>query len=230
MEFASASDVETRLRSVRQSIATAAHDVGRDPDDVALVAVSKTVSTDLIRPTLLAGQRIFGENYVQESARKWPPLRAEFGEVELHLVGPLQSNKAREAVALFDVIHSLDRPSLAAALAREIDRTGRRPRLFVQVNTGGEEQKGGVAPAGADALLQACRTEYGLAVEGLMCVPPVDDPPSPHFALLRAIADRNGLSLLSMGMSSDFPAAIQLGATHVRIGTAIFGARAPKIV
>jgi PLP dependent protein len=214
-----------RWRDVRAAIARAARDSGRDPEDVTLVAVSKTFPAEAIEPVLAAGQRAFGENYVQEAKGKWPALRERFGEVELHLIGPLQSNKARDAVALFDVIHTLDRPSLAEALAKEIARAGRAPRLLVQVNTGEEPQKGGVAPGEADAFLDSCRARYGLAVEGLMCIPPEKDPPSPHFALLATIARRNRLKTLSMGMSADFEAAIQLGATHVRVGSAIFGAR-----
>jgi PLP dependent protein len=215
----------SRWRDVRAAIARAARDSGRDPEDVTLVAVSKTFPAEAIEPVLAAGQRAFGENYVQEAKGKWPALRERFGEVELHLIGPLQSNKARDAVALFDVIHTLDRPSLAEALAKEIARAGRAPRLLVQVNTGEEPQKGGVAPGEADAFLDSCRARYGLAVEGLMCIPPEKDPPSPHFALLATIARRNRLKTLSMGMSADFEAAIQLGATHVRVGSAIFGAR-----
>lgn len=214
-----------RWRDVKAAIARAARDSGRDPASVALVAVSKTFPAEAVEPVLAAGERRFGENYVQEAKAKWPPLRERIPEVELHLIGPLQSNKARDAVALFDAIHTLDRPSLAEALAKEIARQGRAPRLFVQVNTGEEPQKGGVAPAEADAFLAACRDRWGLAVEGLMCIPPAEDPPSPHFAFLAAIARRNGLRLLSMGMSADFEAAIQLGATHVRVGSAIFGAR-----
>ncbi|MDB5512827.1 MAG: alanine racemase domain protein [Enterovirga sp.] len=216
------------LAAIRSAIARAERDFGREPGAVQLVAVSKTVPADGILPALQAGQRLFGENYVQESAAKWPALRERFPDAELHLIGPLQSNKAREAVSLFDVIHSLDRPSLAKELAKEIDRTGRAPRLLVQVNTGDEPQKGGVSPAEADAFLSACRDSYGLPIAGLMCIPPSEDLPSPHFGLLGQIARRNGLELLSMGMSGDFEPAIQLGATHVRIGTAIFGARAPK--
>ena len=214
-----------RWRDVKAAIARAARDSGRDPASVALVAVSKTFPAEAVEPVLAAGERRFGENYVQEAKAKWPPLRERIPEVELHLIGPLQSNKARDAVALFDAIHTLDRPSLAEALAKEIARQGRAPRLFVQVNTGEEPQKGGVAPAEADAFLAACRDRWGLAVEGLMCIPPAEDPPSPHFAFLAAIARRNGLRLLSMGMSADFEAAIQLGATHVMVGSAIFGAR-----
>jgi hypothetical protein len=217
--------VEDRYRAVLSSIARAARDMGRDPADVALIAVSKTMPGDAIEPVLAAGHRAFGENYVQEAKAKWPALRERFPDVELHLIGPLQSNKAREAVALFDVIHTLDRASLAKELAKEIARAGRAPRLLVQVNTGEEPQKGGVAPGEADAFIRACREEHGLAVAGLMCIPPAEDPPSAHFALLGQIARRNGLTTLSMGMSADYEAAIQLGATHVRVGSAIFGAR-----
>jgi hypothetical protein len=213
------------LRQVQESIRRAASDYDRDPSDITLVAVSKTFPVEAIEPVLAAGQRVFGENYVQEAKAKWPALRERFSDVELHMIGPLQSNKAKEAVELFDVIHTLDRPSLAEALAKEIARQGRRPRLLVQVNTGEEPQKGGVIPAEADAFIEACRTKHGLELEGLMCIPPADDPPSPHFALLNTIAKRHGLRVLSMGMSADFDAAIQLGATHVRVGSAIFGSR-----
>jgi PLP dependent protein len=216
-----------RLGLVRAAIARAAHDNGRDPAGITLVAVSKTFPAASIMPVLDAGHTVFGENYVQEAKAKWPSLRQAHGPVELHFIGPLQSNKARDAVELFDVIQSLDRASLAAALAREIGRTlGRRnPRLFVQVNTGEEAQKGGVPPGEADAFVDLCRTRHGLVIEGLMCIPPADDPPSPHFALLAQIARRNGLPSLSMGMSADFEQAIALGATHVRVGSAIFGDR-----
>ncbi len=214
-----------RLLAVREAIARAARDSGRDPAEVTLMAVSKTFPAEAIEPVLAAGQRIFGENYVQEAKAKWPPLRERYPDAEIHLIGPLQSNKAKEAVALFDAIHSLDRPSLAEALAKEIARQGRRPRLLVQVNTGEEPQKGGVLPREADAFLAACRERWGLTVEGLMAIPPAEDPPSPHFALLATIAKRHALPLLSMGMSADFEAAIQLGATHVRVGSAIFGER-----
>jgi pyridoxal phosphate enzyme (YggS family) len=214
-----------RLAAVQAEIARAARDCGRDPASVRLVAISKTMGVEAIEPVLGAGQRRFGENYVQEATSKWLGLRERYPDLELHLVGPLQSNKAREAVELFDVIHSLDRPSLAAALAKAMDKTGRRPRLLVQVNTGEEPQKGGVLPAEADAFLEACRDRYGLTVDGVMGIPPMDDPASPHFALLRTIAQRHGLATLSMGMSADFPQAIQLGATDIRVGTAIFGAR-----
>ncbi|MEH3118446.1 MAG: YggS family pyridoxal phosphate-dependent enzyme [Methylorubrum populi] len=221
-------DVAAGLAEVRAGIRRAAEDSEREPESVHLVAISKTVPAEGIRPALEAGQRIFGENYVQESKAKWPALRQRFPDVELHLVGPLQSNKAREAVELFDVIHSLDRLSLAAALAKEIERTGRVPKLLIQVNTGNEAQKAGVPPDQVDVLLSECRETHGLAVHGLMCIPPAEDPPSPHFALLARIAERHGLPILSMGMSADYPAAIQMGATHVRVGTAIFGRRARK--
>ena len=219
------SDAVARLESVRAEIVRAARDFGRDPASIALVAVSKTFPAEAIEPVLAAGHRVFGENYVQEAARKWPALRERYPGVELHMIGPLQSNKAREAVRLFDAIHTLDRESLAAALAKEIAKAGRAPRLLVQVNTGEEPQKGGVMPAEVDALIAACRERHGLNIEGLMCIPPADEPPSPHFALLVKIAKRNGLKMLSMGMSADFEAAIQLGATHVRVGSAIFGGR-----
>jgi len=213
------------LEQVRASIRRAAADYGRDPASITLVAVSKTFPAEAIEPVLAAGQRVFGENYVQEAKAKWPALRERHAGVELHMIGPLQSNKAREAVELFDVIHTLDRPSLAQALAKEIARQGKKPRLLVQVNTGEEPQKGGVIPGEVDAFLEACRSQYGLEIEGLMCIPPAEDPPSPHFALLNTIAKRHGLTWLSMGMSADFDAAIQLGATHVRVGSAIFGNR-----
>jgi pyridoxal phosphate enzyme (YggS family) len=218
--------VETSLAKVRDEIARACAEVRRDPASVTLVAVSKTFGANVIEPVIAAGQRVFGENRVQEAKAKWPPLKQRHGDIELHLVGALQSNKAKEAVALFDAIHSLDRPSLAEALAKEIARQGRRPTLFVEVNTGGESQKAGVLPEETDAFVRACRERYGLAIAGLMCLPPADEPPAPHFALTAKIARRNGLSLLSMGMSADFPLAIAFGATHVRVGTAVFGERA----
>ena len=218
-------DVAARLAGVRRQIAQACADARRDPAGVTLVAVSKTFGPEAIAPVLGAGQRVFGENRVQEAMAKWPALRAKYSATELHLVGPLQSNKAREAVALFDAIHSVDRPSLCQALAKEIARQGRTPLLFVEVNTGGEPQKSGILPQEADAFVERCRDTYGLAIAGLMCLPPLDEPPAPHFALTREIARRNGLALLSMGMSADFAVAIAFGATHVRIGTAIFGER-----
>jgi len=219
------SDTVTRLEAIRASVARAARDFGRKPQSVTLVAVSKTKPAEQIAEVLEAGHRVFGENYVQEAKAKWPALKARFPDAELHMIGPLQSNKAREAVELFDAIHSLDRESLAKELAREIARARRAPRLFVQVNTGEEPQKGGIAPGETDAFLMRCREVHGLAIEGLMCIPPEAEPPSPHFALLAKIAARNGLKGLSMGMSADYEAAIQLGATHVRVGSAIFGAR-----
>ncbi len=191
-----------------------------------LVAVAKTHGADAVRAALAAGQRVFGENRVQEALAKYPALRAEFPDLELHLIGPLQTNKVREAVATFDVIQTLDRPKLAAALAAEFARAGKRVRLFVQVNTGAEPQKAGILPQDADAFVAECRTAHGLAIEGLMCIPPADEPAAPHFALLRQIAQRNGLAGLSMGMSGDYGTALALGATHVRVGSAIFGTRA----
>ncbi|MBR3194002.1 YggS family pyridoxal phosphate-dependent enzyme [Bosea sp. (in: a-proteobacteria)] len=219
------SDVVARLQETRNAIARAARDFGREPEAVTLVAVSKTKPAEMIVPVLGAGQVDFGENYVQEAKEKWPALRERFPKARLHMIGPLQSNKARDAVALFDVIQSLDRESLAKELAREIERAGKAPELIVQVNTGAEPQKGGVLPGEADAFLELCRSRYSLTIAGLMCIPPAEDPPSPHFALLGKIAKRNGLAILSMGMSADYEAAIQLGATHVRVGSAIFGAR-----
>lgn len=214
------------LVEVRERIAQAARDCSRESKDITLVCVSKTFDAAAIRPLLAAGERIFGENRVQEALDKWSPLREETAGLELHLIGPLQSNKARQAVQLFDVIETVDRPKVAEALAREMSRSGRTPRLFAQINTGCEPQKAGILPQEADTFLASCRKDYGLVIEGLMCIPPVDDQASPHFALLNKIAARNGLACLSMGMSADFPLAIQLGATHVRVGSAIFGARA----
>jgi len=218
-------DPVANLRDVRALIVRAARDFGRDPADVRLLCVTKTVPPERIRPVIAAGERIFGENRVQEAHAKWPALKAEHPDLELHLIGPLQTNKAREAVALFDAIETLDRPSLAKVLAAEIQRAGRAPKLFVQVNTGAEPQKAGVLPQEADAFIAQCRNEYGLAPAGLMCLPPIDEQVSPHFALLAKIAARNGLTELSMGMSADYALAIQLGATYVRIGSAIFGER-----
>lgn len=217
--------VKQGLADVRMRIARAARDSGRDPAGVDLVCVSKTFTADEIRPALETGERIFGENRVQEAQLKWPGLRARYKNVELHLIGPLQSNKVRDAVELFDVIETVDRPKIAEALAREIARTGKRPRLYVEINTGGEPQKAGVLPDQADSFLNDCRTRLDLEIDGLMCIPPQTDQVSPHFALLAMIANRNGLKKLSMGMSADFELAIQLGATHVRIGSAIFGHR-----
>lgn len=217
--------ITARYAQVREEVARAARDAERAPDSVTLVAVSKIFPAEAITPVLDAGQRAFGENYVQEAKGKWPALRERYPGVALHLIGPLQSNKARDAVALFDVIETLDRESLAKELAKEIQKAGRSPRLLVQVNTGDEPQKGGVSPADADAFIKICRQSFALQIAGLMCIPPADQPPSPHFALLGKIAERNGLSELSMGMSADFPQAIMLGATFVRVGSAIFGQR-----
>ena len=214
-----------RLDFVRAEMRRAALSNGRDPASIALVAVTKTFPAETIVPALEAGQRVFGENRVQEAKTKWPELRGRFPDLELHLIGPLQSNKTREAVALFDAIHTIDRPKIAAALAEEIARQGKAPRLFIQVNTGGEAQKAGVLPEAADDFVRECRERYRLKIEGLMCIPPFDEAPAPHFALLQKIAKRNALPLLSMGMSADFHSAIAFGATHVRIGSAIFGER-----
>jgi PLP dependent protein len=218
---------EVGLVAVREEIARACRDAGRDPAAVTLVAISKTHGAGAIEPVIAAGQRIFGENRVQEAKAKWPPLMARHGGLQLHLVGALQSNKARDAVALFDAIHSVDRDSLAAALGKEIAAQGRQPLLFAEINTGAEAQKSGVLPGEADSFIAACRDRHGLSIAGLMCIPPYNEAPAPHFALTAKIAHRKGLKLLSMGMSADFPTAIAFGATHVRIGTAIFGARAP---
>jgi len=213
------------LAAVEQEIARACRENGRDRASVTLIAVSKTFEADAITPVIASGQRVFGENRVQEAKAKWPALMAAHSGLVLHLIGPLQSNKAKEAVALFDAIHSVDRPSICEALAKEIKSQGRRPLLFVQINTGEEPQKAGIAPQEADAFIAACRDKYGLEISGLMCIPPVDQAPAPHFALTAKIAARNGLKNLSMGMSADFATAIQFGATHVRVGSAIFGHR-----
>jgi pyridoxal phosphate enzyme (YggS family) len=213
------------LLTVEQDIARVCRQARRDRSSVTLIAVSKTFDAGAISPVIEAGQRVFGENRVQEAKTKWPGLISAYPDVALHLIGPLQSNKAREAVALFDAIHSVDRPSICDALAKEIFSQKRAPQLFVQLNTGEEPQKAGVAPAEADGFIASCREKYGLAISGLMCIPPVDDAPAPHFALTAKIAARNGLKNLSMGMSADFAIAIQFGATHVRVGSAIFGKR-----
>jgi pyridoxal phosphate enzyme (YggS family) len=213
------------LEHVRAEIARACRDAGRNAADVELVAVSKTFPVEAIEPVIAAGQHVFGENRVQEAKNKWPALMAAHSGIKLHLIGPLQSNKAKEAVALFDAIHSVDRASLCEALAKEIVKQGRTPLLFAEINTGAEPQKAGVLPQDADAFLTACRETYGLTMSGLMCIPPHNEAPGPHFALTAKIAKRNGLKLLSMGMSADFADAIALGATHVRVGSAIFGGR-----
>jgi len=214
-----------RLALVRQAITATEKEAGRADGEVTLVAVSKTFSADDIRPVLEAGQRVFGENRVQEAHGKWPGLRENFSDVELHLIGPLQSNKVGEAVSLFDVIETLDREKLARALAVERDKGQTLPDLFVQVNTGAEPQKAGVLPEEVDAFVQLCREDLSLPLVGLMCIPPVDEEPALHFALLEKIARRNNLPSLSMGMSGDFETAIEFGASHVRVGSAIFGSR-----
>jgi pyridoxal phosphate enzyme (YggS family) len=221
-------EIRTRLVLIEREIALAARSADREPASVKLVAVTKTVPVPLIEEAIATGQRVFGENRVQEAYAKWPALKEQRPDIELHLIGPLQSNKVREAVALFDVIETVDRPKLARALAEEIARGGKRPRLFVQVNTGEEPQKAGVLPAETDAFVALCRDELGLSIEGLMCIPPLDEEPAMHFALLAKIAARLGIDQLSMGMSGDFARAIQFGATYVRVGTAIFGARPPE--
>ncbi|KZK87063.1 hypothetical protein PsAD13_00331 [Pseudovibrio sp. Ad13] len=214
-----------RLKEVKENIGKAETDVERPSGSVTLIAVSKTFEASAIKRVLEAGQRVFGENRVQEAMGKWPGLREEFEGVELHLIGPLQSNKAKEAIQTFDVIHTVDRDKIAKALKVEMDKQGKAPKLFIQVNTGEEDQKAGIPPKEADAFIAKCRDEYGLEIEGLMCIPPVDEAPGMHFALLEKIAKRNGLEKLSMGMSSDYPIAVQHGATHVRVGSAVFGAR-----
>ncbi|MFN3720294.1 MAG: YggS family pyridoxal phosphate-dependent enzyme [Rhizobium rhizophilum] len=217
--------VEERLQDVRSKIAKAAEEAGLEPDSVSLVAVSKIFDAEHIRPTIDAGQRVFGENRVQEAQGKWPALKAETPELELHLIGPLQSNKAQDAVALFDVIETIDREKIARALAEEAKRQQRQVRFYIQVNTGLEPQKAGIAPDDVASFVVLCRDELLMQVEGLMCIPPVDENPGPHFALLAKLAEENGLSKLSMGMSGDFETAIGFGATSVRVGSAIFGVR-----
>ena len=218
-------DAVAQLEAVRAGIAAAAREAGRPEGAVTLVAVSKTFGAEAIRPVLKAGQRVFGENRVQEAMAKWPALRQEFSGIELHLIGPLQSNKAREAVALFDVIETVDREKIAAELAKEIDKQGRAPELYVQVNTGSEPQKAGIEPKQAVAFVKRCREAHGLAIEGLMCIPPAGESPGPHFALLEKLARLAGVEKLSMGMSGDYETAVAFGATSVRVGSAIFGSR-----
>jgi pyridoxal phosphate enzyme (YggS family) len=217
--------IAARLKSVQSQIAAAARAVGRDPRSVALVAVSKTHGVRTVRQALKAGQRIFGENRVQEAAAKFPQLRSDYPDLELHLIGPLQTNKVKDAVALFDVIETVDRPKLAAKLAEEMQRSGRRPRCYIQVNIGNEPQKAGVPPDDISALLALSRDEYRLPIVGLMCIPPAGEDPTPYFTRMAALTKAYQLPILSQGMSGDFPAAIAAGATHVRVGTAIFGAR-----
>ncbi|WP_051245166.1 YggS family pyridoxal phosphate-dependent enzyme [Thalassobaculum salexigens] len=217
--------IADNIDTVRASIAKAAGAAERDPETVTLIAVGKVQPLERVEAALMAGQRVFGENRVQEAKGKWPDFRARYEGIELHLIGPLQTNKVREAVELFDVIQTVDRPKLARELAKEMEKQGRRLACYIQVNTGEEEQKAGVAPAEADAFIAECRDDLGLAVVGLMCIPPVDETPALHFAMLREIAKRNAVANLSMGMSGDFETAVEMGATHVRVGTAIFGAR-----
>jgi len=217
--------IAANLTAVRGRIEAAARAAGRAPESVALVAVSKTHPAAIVRDALAAGHRVFGENRVQEAQAKYPALREAYPDLALHLIGPLQTNKVRAALAIFDVIESVDRPRLAQALAKEMNHSGRRPPCLIEVNTGEEAQKAGIMPADADGFIVECRDRLGLSILGLMCVPPIDEEPAPHFALLREIARRNGLAVLSMGMSADFERAIRFGATHVRVGTAIFGAR-----
>jgi PLP dependent protein len=213
------------LLDVEQEIARACSEAGRERSSVTLIAVSKTFGSDAITPVIEGGQRVFGENRVQEAKAKWPALMTAYPDIVLHLIGPLQSNKAKEAIALFHAVHSVDRPSICQALAKEIESQKKHPELFVQINTGEEPQKAGVAPGEADAFIKSCRETYGLTISGLMCIPPVNEAPAPHFALTAKIAARNGLANLSMGMSADFATAIKFGATHVRVGSAIFGHR-----
>lgn len=219
------SEAPARLAGIQSAIEQACRDANRAREAVTLIAVSKTFGAEEIWPVIAAGQRVFGENRVQESQAKWPELRARQAGLELHLIGPLQSNKAADAVALFDVIHTVDRPKIAYALAEEMSRQGRRLPVFIQVNTGAEPQKAGILPEAADAFIAECRDKAGLDVRGLMCIPPAEDVPAPHFALLAEIARRNDLPGLSMGMSADFEVAIHQGATHVRVGSALFGSR-----
>lgn len=218
-------DAVSRLETVKATIASAEREANRTAGSVTLVAVTKTFPADDIRPVIEAGHRVFGENRVQEAQGKWPALKTEFPDIELHLIGPLQSNKAKEAVALFDVIETVDREKIAAELAREIARQGKAPKLHVQVNTGLEAQKAGIDPREAVAFVARCREVHGLAIDGLMCIPPFDENPGPHFALLEKLGREAGVAALSMGMSGDYETAVRFGATHVRVGSAIFGAR-----
>jgi hypothetical protein len=218
-------DVAANLERVRDRLAAALNDAQRKPDAATLIAVSKKHSAATIQKAIVAGHRVFGENRVQEAQAKWPDLCADTAGIVLHLIGPLQSNKAADAVAVFDVIETIDRPKIARAVASEISKQGRSVRCLVQVNTGEEPQKAGIAPDDAATFLAACSEEYGLAVDGLMCIPPIDEPPAPHFALLAKLADCHHLPVVSMGMSADFDIAARLGATHVRVGSEIFGPR-----
>jgi len=215
----------TALADVKARIATAAREAGRDPAATHLIAVTKTFVANDIRPVLDAGHKLFGENRVQEAKTKWPELRSTYPDIELHLIGPLQSNKTKEAIELFDAIHTVDRPKIAKAIAEELARQGKRIKLFIQVNTGEEPQKAGIAPKETAAFLAHCRDDLGLEIAGLMCIPPVDEEPAVHFAFLSKLASELGLAELSMGMSGDYETAAQFGATYVRVGSAIFGAR-----
>lgn len=219
------SDIAAARAAILDRVAKAAREAGRAPESITLIAVSKQQPDDRVEAMLATGQRIFGENRVQEAEARWGARRVQYGDLQLRLIGPLQSNKAADAVALFNVIESLDRPKLAAALADEAQKQGRSPEVLIQVNTGEEPQKAGIAPRETDGFIKAARETYGLPVRGLMCIPPVDEEPAMHFALLAKIAARNGLTQLSMGMSDDFETAIRFGATHVRVGSALFGAR-----
>jgi pyridoxal phosphate enzyme (YggS family) len=225
MTASASASAPDRLADIRSRIAAAEREAGRPPGAAELIAVSKTFEAPEIMPVIDAGQRLFGENRVQEAKGKWPALRERFAGLELHLIGPLQSNKAGEAVALFDAIHTIDRDKIAAAVAAEMAKQGRTLRLLVQVNTGAEPQKAGVLPKEVEAFVVRCRETHGLAIDGLMCIPPIDEAPAPHFALLAKLAGRLELRSLSMGMSSDFETAIAYGATYVRVGSAIFGSR-----
>lgn len=221
-------DPVANLGLVRAELKTALKETAVQSDPPVVIAVTKTKGHDLILPVLESGHRAFGENRVQEATEKWPALKERFPDIELHLIGPLQSNKAKEAVALFDVIETIDRPKIARVIAEEMEKQDRHPKLLIQVSIGEEEQKAGILPADADQFVQQCREEFGLSIAGLMCIPPVSENPAPYFALLAKIAKRNGLDALSMGMSGDYAMAAQLGATHVRVGSAIFGARDVK--
>jgi len=225
MNISPKQSISDRLQNLELAISKAAREVGRKRDEIKLVAVSKTFASEAIKPVLVSGQRVFGENRVQEAAQKWPELKQEFPDIELHLIGPLQTNKTKQAVELFECIQTLDRPKLARHLADAAQAVGRMPKLFVQVNTGAEQQKAGVMPEHVDDFIETCRKDYGFMIEGLMCIPPIDEEPSLHFALLEKIAKRNDVRDLSMGMSADFEKAIQFGATYIRVGRAIFGER-----
>jgi pyridoxal phosphate enzyme (YggS family) len=218
-------EIRANLEAVNSSIAAAIDDYDRPEGAVQLIAVSKVQPIERVRAAVIAGHRLFGENRVQEALARWQPIRQEFDDIAVHLIGPLQTNKARDAVGFFDAIHTLDRPRLAAALAREMDRQDRRPDCYIEVNTGAEPQKAGVRASEADDFIRQCRVDYALPIVGLMCIPPADEAPALHFALLREIARRNGLTNLSMGMSGDYQTAIAFDATLVRVGTAVFGAR-----